>query len=548
MSDRYAFLSRSVIACSLAALGLTGLGGCSKDTSPNTTHPGTGGSVSSQAGSSSSSSSATSSGGTKQTGGTTSAGGSSSASSASGGTASGGTSAAGGSSATGGSRATGGTTAGGGSSPTGGSSAAGGVTASGGTLATGGTGTGGARTGGTSGRGGATGGAGGAGGTSAGGTTGGGGTAAAGSTGSKVVGATPPMGWNSWNTFNCSPSESLIKGIADVMVSSGMATAGYEYVNIDDCWMSGRDGSGNLVADSSKFPSGMASLATYVHGKGLKLGIYETPSDTTCAGKTGGAGHESQDAKTFASWGIDYLKYDHCRTTDMGSFARMGTALKATNRDIFYSINPVYGSGSCVPPNCTVDELKVCNMWRIGFDINASWGSFTGLIDTDKPLAQYAGPGHWNDPDMLEVGKGMSQDEDRSHFGMWAILAAPLLTGNDLRSMNATTKAILTNKDVIDVDQDSLGAQGTMVAGTAKAAEVWSKKLSGTNARAVALFNRTGSATAMTVQWSQIGLPAGAATVRDLWNQKDLGSFTDSYAATSVPSHGIVMLKIVSGP
>jgi alpha-galactosidase len=424
---------------------------------------------------------------------------------------------------------------------TGGSTAAttGGKSSQGGsTPTTGGTvGVGGAATGGASGLGGAR----------TGGTTGSGGNATAGSS-STIVGATPPMGWNSWNNFGCNPSETLLKGVADAMVSSGMAAVGYQYVNIDDCWMSGRDSSGNLVADAGKFPSGIKALADYVHAKGLKLGIYETPSPTTCAGKTGGLGYEVQDAKTFAAWGVDYLKYDHCSGGQMASFQKMHDALIATGRPIFYSINPVYGAGSCVPPTCSIDEVKISNMWRIGFDITNTWASFTGLIDTDKPLAQYAGPGHWNDPDMLEVGRGMSADEDRSHMGMWAILAAPLIAGNDIRSMSATTKAILTNPDVIAVNQDPLGAQGTLV-GTSGATnlEIWSKKLSGTNTRAVALFNRSGSAASMTVQWTQIGLPAGAATVRDLWNQKDLGSFTDSYKADTVPMHGIVMLKVVSG-
>jgi len=375
--------------------------------------------------------------------------------------------------------------------------------------------------------------------------TGGSNTATGGSSG--IVGATPPMGWNSWNNFGCSPSETLLKGVADAMVSSGMAAVGYQYVNIDDCWMSGRDSSGNLVADASKFPSGIKSLADYMHGKGLKLGIYEAPANTTCAGKTGDLGYETQDAETFASWGVDYLKYDHCNGGQMASFQKMHDALIATGRSIFYSINPVYGSGSCVPPTCSIDEAKLSNMWRIGFDITNTWASFTGLIDTDKPLAQYAGPGHWNDPDMLEVGRGMSADEDRSHFAMWAILAAPLIAGNDIRSMSATTKAILTNPDVIAVNQDSLGAQGTLVGTAGTNLEIWSKKLSGTNARAVALFNRSGASASMTVQWTQIGLPAGTATVRDLWNQKDLGSFTDSYQATGIPTHGIVLLKIVSG-
>jgi alpha-galactosidase len=380
------------------------------------------------------------------------------------------------------------------------------------------------------------------------GATGGSAGATGGTAGtSGIVGATPPMGWNSWNTFGCSPSESLVKGVADTFVSSGMAAVGYQYVNIDDCWMNGRDGSGNLQWDTSKFPGGIPALATYVHGKGLKLGIYESPAANTCAGKTGGQGHEAQDAKTFASWGVDYLKYDDCGGS-LSSFTTMHDALIATGKPIFYSINPVYGQGSCVPPTCSVDELKVCNMWRIGFDINASWGSFTGLIDIDKALAQYAGPGHWNDPDMLEVGRGMSADEDRSHFGMWAMLAAPLIAGNDIRSMSATTKAILTNADVIAVNQDPLGKQATLVATPGSNLQVWSKQLSGTNTRAVALFNRSGSAASISVTWTQIGLPAGAATVRDLYAQKDLGTSTDSYTATSVPMHGVVMLKVVSSP
>ena len=387
--------------------------------------------------------------------------------------------------------------------------------------------------------------AGGVGGKAAGGASGAGSAGAAGM-GSTIVGATPPMGWNSWNNFGCNPSESLIKGVADAFVSSGMAAVGYQYVNIDDCWMSGRDSSGNLQADSSKFPSGIKALADYVHGKGLKLGVYEVPYTTTCAGKTGGQGHEVQDAKTFAGWGVDYLKYDDCRGP-LSAFATMHDALIATGRPIFYSINPVYGAGSCVPPTCSVDEVKLTNMWRIGFDITNTWASFTGLIDIDKPLAQYAGPGHWNDPDMLEVGRGMSADEDRSHFGMWAMLAAPLIAGNDIAKMSPATKAILTNADVIAVDQDPLGKQATVVA-TSGSNQVWAKKLSGTNAYAVALFNRSGSAASMTVQWSQVGLPAGSATVRDLYAQKDLGPSTDSYTATSVPSHGIVMLKIVSAP
>jgi alpha-galactosidase len=525
------------------ALLAAGLAACSNNQSGT---GGTGGETSGSGG-------MTESGGSNGSGGSTGSGGgfgSGGAVSSGGGPGSGGQSATGGQSGgSGGSTGSGGLTGKGGSSGSGGaagsgSGGSGGSTASGGATGTGGSG-GSKASGGSTGSGGSTA-SGGA--TGTGGSAGsGGGAGGGGSGGSMLLGATPPMGWNSWNTFGCSPSESLVKGVADAMVSSGMAAVGYQYVNIDDCWMSGRDASGNLQWDTSKFPSGIPALATYVHGKGLKLGIYETPYTTTCAGKTGGQGHEVQDANSFAAWGVDYLKYDDCRGP-LTSFATMHNALIATGRPIFYSINPVYGAGSCVPPNCAVDELKVCNMWRIGFDINASWGSFTGLIDTDKPLAQYAGPGHWNDPDMLEVGRGMSADEDRSHYGMWAMLAAPLIAGNDIRSMSSTTKAILTNADVVAVDQDPLGKQGTLVATSGSNLEVWSKQLTGTNTRAVALFNRSGGTASISVTWSQIGLPSGAATVRDLYAQKDLGSFTNSYTASSVPTHGIVMLKVVSTP
>jgi alpha-galactosidase len=388
------------------------------------------------------------------------------------------------------------------------------------------------------------------------GASGSAGMSGAGGTGASL-GATPPMGWNSWNTFQCNLDEALIKATADVMVSSGMAAAGYEYVNLDDCWMDGRDSNGTLRWNASKFPAGIPALAAYVHGKGLKLGNNETPKTSTCVGIYGGVsrsvavgslGHESADAKTFASWGVDFLKYDLCQG-QRSSFAVMRDALKASGRPIFYSINPGNGSNDLCPPNsCSLKLATTANMWRIGFDINASWGSVTSLIDQDAALYSYAGPGHFNDPDMLEVGKGMSANEDRAHFSMWAILAAPLLAGNDLRSMSNATKALLTNAEVIAVDQDPLGVQGRVVATPGANLQVWSKTLSAPNTRAVALFNRSGAAASITVQWSALGLPAGNATVRDLWNHSDLGMFNGSYTATSVPSHGVVMLKIASAP
>jgi alpha-galactosidase len=369
-----------------------------------------------------------------------------------------------------------------------------------------------------------------------------------------VLGATPPMGWNSWNTFQCNLNETLIKGIADTFVSSGMAAAGYQYVNLDDCWMNGRDSSGKLQWNTSKFPSGIAALATYVHGKGLKLGIYEVPNSTTCVGLYGGispsvavgsGGHETTDAQTFASWGVDYLKYDHCAAPGLGGFATMRDALKATGRPIFYSINPGDGSG-CPPNTCSINLPTIANMWRIGFDINGSWSSMIGLVDQDANLYSYAGPGHWNDPDMMEVGKGLTDIEGQTHFSMWAILAAPLIAGNDLRSMSAATKATLTNAEVIAVDQDPMGVQGRLVASPGTNLQVWSKTLSGTNTRALALLNRGTSTASITVQWSALGIPTGSATVRDLWTHTDLGTFNGSFTASSVPGHGVTMLKVTS--
>ena len=429
----------------------------------------------------------------------------------------------------------------------------------GGTTATGGaTGTGGA--GGAGGKAGATGsggaaGAGGRGGTTGTGGSAGGGAGTGGTAGSSgILGATPPMGWNSWNTFQCNLSETLIKQIADTFVSSGMAAAGYQYVNLDDCWMNGRDSSGKLQWNTSKFPSGIPALATYVHGKGLKLGIYEVPNTTTCVGLYGGispsvavgsGGHETIDAQTFASWGVDYLKYDHCAAPGLGGFATMRDALKATGRPIFYSINPGDGSG-CPPNTCSINLPTIANMWRIGFDINGSWSSMIGLVDQDANLYSYAAPGHWNDPDMMEVGNGLTDTEGQTHFSMWAILAAPLIAGNDLRSMSAATKATLTNSEVIAVDQDPIGVQGRLVASPGTNLQVWSKTLSGTNTRAVALLNRGTSTASIAVQWSALGIPSGPATVRDLWSHSDLGTFTGSYTASSVPGHGVTMLKVTS--
>ncbi len=351
---------------------------------------------------------------------------------------------------------------------------------------------------------------------------------------------TPPMGWNSWNKFGCSVSDALIRAQADAMVSSGMAAAGYQYVNIDDCWSAmARDANGNLQPDATRFPNGMKALADYVHSKGLKLGIYGDRGTSTCSGYPGSYGHETADANQFAAWGVDYLKYDNCAAVGdlVTDYTTMHNALAATGRPIIFSICSWWFASTAF--------VDIGHLWRTSGDISDSFSVVMGLMDTNNTTAQYAGPGHWNDPDMLEVGNGgMTDTEYRTHFSMWAIMAAPLIAGNDLANMSSATLSILTAPEVIAIDQDALGVQGTRVIDNGDL-EVWAKTLSGTNTKAVALLNRSASAASITVNWSDIGL-SGSATVRDLWARADLGSFSGSYTA-SVPSHGVVLVKIVAG-
>ena len=354
---------------------------------------------------------------------------------------------------------------------------------------------------------------------------------------------TPPMGWNSWNKFGCNLSESLIKGVADAMVSTGMQAAGYEYVNLDDCWQTSRDSSGAIVADSSRFPSGIKSLADYVHAKGLKLGVYTDAGTATCAGRPGTLNHEQQDAKTYASWGVDYVKEDWCSTSGLDpatQYAKFRDALASSGRTILFSICN-WGVNS--PWNW---GPTTGNMWRTTGDISDNWNSMTSNLDSSAQHASAAGPGGWNDPDMLEVGNGgMSTTEYRSHMSLWAIMAAPLISGNDIRSMSQDTKDILMAPEVIAIDQDPAGIQGTKVADS-NSLQVWAKKLQQTGAVAVALFNRSGSTASITANWSAIGISAGSATVRDVWARSNVGTFTNSYTA-SVPSHGTVLIKVVAG-
>jgi alpha-galactosidase len=369
---------------------------------------------------------------------------------------------------------------------------------------------------------------------------------------SSTVALTPPMGWNSWNKFACNVSEDMIKSMADAMVKSGMKDAGYEYVNVDDCWQVDRDAHGNIVADPRRFPNGMKALGDYIHSLGLKFGVYSDAGSKTCAGRPGGLGHEYQDAIQYAAWGVDYLKYDWCNTTTQdakASYANIRAALDASGRAVVLSICE-WGTAK---PWLWGKEVGG-NLWRTTGDINDKWEAktkwpdgtccaygVTGILDQQVGLASYAGPGHWNDPDMLEVGNGgMTDTEYRSHFSLWAILAAPLIAGNDLRDMRLEIHDILTNKEVIAVDQDVLGREGERVSKSGDA-EVWAKQLKD-GSRAVVLLNRGSAAREISANWEDLGYPGHlSASVRDLWQHKDLGKFTGKFSA-QVASHGVVMV------
>lgn len=359
---------------------------------------------------------------------------------------------------------------------------------------------------------------------------------------------TPPMGWNSWNKFGCDVSEQLIKEIADAMVSSGMKEAGYEYIVIDDCWQVGRDENGNIIPDPERFPSGMKALGDYIHAKGLKFGIYSDAGTKTCQRRPGSRGYEFQDARTYASWGVDYVKYDWCNTTTQNaqaSYKLMRDAIYQAGRPMVFSLCDWGWS----KPWLWAEDVG--HLWRATDDIMDCWdceddrnnAGFTILLDRMVGLESYSGPGHWNDPDMLEVGNsGLSVSESRAHFSLWCILAAPLIAGNDIRSMSDETREILTNAEAIAVDQDPLGKPGTKVRDDGDM-EVWVKQLAD-GGRAVVLFNRGLTTENITVSWPELGYPAHLkALVRDLWQHKDLGKFTGKFAA-EVPSHDAVMIRV----
>ena len=359
---------------------------------------------------------------------------------------------------------------------------------------------------------------------------------------------TPPMGWNSWNKFACNVSEKLIKDMADAMVTSGMRDAGYIYLVIDDCWQIDRDAQGNILPDPQRFPSGMKALADYVHSKGLKFGLYSDAGTLTCQKRPGSRGYEFQDARQYAAWGVDYLKYDWCSTSTQNapaSYSIMRDALAKAGRPIVFSIcewgtsKPWLWAGSVGNLWRTTGDIQDC------WDCKRDWGGMgvVHILDLQDGLESYAGPGRWNDPDMLEVGNGgMTTTEYRSHFSLWCLLAAPLMAGNDLRSMSREMAEILTNREVIAVDQDPLGMQGRRVKRNGDQ-EVWAKQLAD-GGRAVVLFNRGSKAAEVTALWTDIGYPPHlTAKVRDLWSHKDLGNLSEKFSA-EVPSHGVVMVTI----
>jgi alpha-galactosidase len=353
------------------------------------------------------------------------------------------------------------------------------------------------------------------------------------------IAKTPPMGWNSWNKFGCNVSESLIREVTDAMVSSGMKDAGYQYVVIDDCWQVGRDQNGTIVTDPERFKGGMKALADYVHSKGLKFGLYSDAGARTCEGRPGSSGFEVEDARQYAAWGVDYLKFDWCNTDGVDpkiAYPTMRDALRATGRPVLFSMCEW---GSNKPWTWA---RGVGHVWRTTGDIQDRWTSFARLLDQQVGLEKFAGPGGWNDPDMLEVGNGgMTIPEYRAHFSLWCLLSAPLIAGNDIRSMTPEIRDILTNKEVIAIDQDAL-QQGRRIRKDGDL-EVWVKSLAG-DAKAVILLNRGRTDATLAVSWQELGLAFDAELkVRDLWTKKDLGVVKGTFS-TRVPSHDVVVIRV----
>jgi len=371
---------------------------------------------------------------------------------------------------------------------------------------------------------------------------------------------TPPMGWNSWNKFACNINEKLIREIADAMVETGLRDMGYVYLNLDDCWHGQRDSLGFIQADPEKFPSGMKALADYVHSKGLKIGLYSDAGRSTCGGRPGSFGHEYQDALQYAKWGIDYLKYDWCDSEDInpvGAYNLMRDALHAAGRPIFFSMCEW---GSSKPWKWAAETA---HSWRTTGDIfncfdcvdeHPGWKAYgvMQILDMQEGLREYAGPGHWNDPDMLEVGNGQTVNEDRAHFSMWCMLAAPLILGNDIRNMSQETKDIIMNKEVIAIDQDKAGIQGLKFLAE-NGLEFWFKPLED-EAWAFCILNRTTEPKEYAIDWQKFNLYDDVAKrftdfdskiyeIRDLWGKKDVGN-TKKGRTVVIPGHDVVLYRL----
>ena len=357
---------------------------------------------------------------------------------------------------------------------------------------------------------------------------------------------TPPMGWNSWNKFAGKITDADVRTMADAMVSSGMAKLGYVYINIDDTWEGGRGADGRITTNK-KFPD-MKALADYVHSKGLKIGIYSSPGPKTCAGYEGSFGHEEEDAKTFAEWGIDYLKYDLCSARAIypsteanheGLYQKMGAALQQSGRPVVFSLcqygeNDVWTWGSKVGGN----------LWRTTGDIRDTWDSMDKIGFSQLAISSYTRPGHWNDPDMLEVGNGgMTADEYRTHMSLWSMLAAPLIAGNDLRTMADETKSILMNREVIAVDQDAAAKPVQTLGRNGQVETLWRPLKDGSIV--IGIFNRGDTASPAGLQWSDLPgeFASKKAVVRDLWQHAVVSTSGEAYNAMVSP-HGVALLKI----
>ncbi|CAG8654174.1 6842_t:CDS:10 [Funneliformis caledonium] len=352
---------------------------------------------------------------------------------------------------------------------------------------------------------------------------------------------TPPMGWNSWNKFHCNIDEKLIKDTADALIKHGLADVGYKYLNMDDCWEGERDDDGYIHASKATFPSGIKALSNYAHLKGLLFGIYSDAGYLTCAKRPGSLGYEDKDAMTFASWEIDYLKYDNCNndgTPEQQRYQVMRDALNATGRPIFYSICEWGRSSPHLWGN------SVGNSWRTTGDIQPRWGSILNILRKQESITKYAGPGGWNDPDMLQVGNGnLTIDEQKSHFSLWAALKAPLLLGFDIRTPPVETLKIVKNTEIIAINQYLLGKSVNIVQRTSSW-DIWAGELS--DGHVALLFNRGESPTIIELNFAAHLNISGAVVVRDLWEHEDKGIHTNSYSYR-VPKHGITVLKLTGG-